>query len=125
MNELEQQVSAIAEMESVIKLIELEKKQLLDRVIPAELKAGLESIEAEYADKVTFYTDTIKTTKEHINQQILAGGESVRGIRKQVVFNQGRKSWDSKKLERLAKKYPEILEALTFGEPYVVWRDVE
>jgi len=125
MNELEQQVSAIAEMESAIKLIELEKKRLLDRVIPAELKAELESIEAEYVDKVAFYADTIKTTKEHINQQILAGGESVRGVRKQVVYNQGRKSWDSKKLERLAKKYPEILEALTYGEPYVVWRDVE
>lgn len=125
MNDLEQQVSAIAEMESAVKLIELEKKQLLDRVIPADIKAELESIEAEYADKAQFYLDTIQTTKEYVNQQILEHGGSVKGIRKQVVFNQGRKSWDSKKLERLSKKYPEILEALTYGQPYVVWRDCE
>jgi flagellar hook assembly protein FlgD len=125
MTDLEQQVSAIAEMESAVKLIELEKKQLLDRVIPADVKVELESIEAEYNDKAQFYIDTIQTTKEYVNQQILEHGGSVKGVRKQVVFNQGRKSWDSKKLERLAKKYPEILEALTYGQPYVVWRDCE
>jgi hypothetical protein len=118
-------VATLADLEAAMDLIKSEQHELIQSRIPQEVKLEIEEIKAEYADRLATFQESYEHLKREVTAEVLALGETVRCGRKQAVYISGRVSWDSKKLERLAKQYPEILEARKQGEAYITLRNVD
>lgn len=128
-NELEQglasKVATLADLESAIDLIRIEKAQLIKSRIPAEVQRDIDEIDAEYAERLATFEESFAMLKDEVTREVLELGESVRAGRKQAVYISGRVSWDTRRLDKLAEKYPEILSARKQGLPYITLRNVE
>lgn len=109
----------LAELYAQRDLAEMDKKNLIDQVLTPEIKAQIEDIEIEFADK----TEAINTTAEELENQIKELvkqlGETTKGDHIMAVFNKGRVSWDNRKLEGMMSLIPQLAEARKEGEPSV------
>ena len=117
-----QMLDQLAELHAQREAMEGEKQALVRRVIPPEIQARLDDIEAEFGEKATAVTANIEALESSIKTATLAHGESVRGAGFQAVWNKGRQSWDSKGLTVYADSHPEVLQFRKEGEPTVTIR---
>lgn len=102
--------------------LEAQKQTLIDQVIPAEIKARLNDIEAEFAQKVQAVSANIEALEAEVKTATLAHGESVRAQGIQAVWTKGRQTWDSKGLSSYGESHPEVLQFRKEGEPSVTIR---
>ncbi len=100
-------------------VLELEKQALIDQVIPPEVKARLEEIESEFTGKRESVDANIAALEAEVREEVLRQGATVRSTFLRVVYNPGRVTWDTKKLDAYARARPEILEFRKQGEPFV------
>lgn len=101
----------------------LDKQELIDSVIPAEVKAKIAEIEAEYAEN-DFISDTITALEKEIKADVEARRETVKGNYLMVTYSGGRTSWDNKGLEGYALAHPEINVFKKTGDPILTLRKV-
>lgn len=101
-----------------------EKQALVDKVLPAEVKARLAEIEAEFESKAETASGKISALEAEIKADVLAKGETVKGGKFQAVWNKGRQSWDDKGLGAYAETHPEVMQFRKQGEPSVTIRRV-
>jgi hypothetical protein len=99
-----------------------EKQALIQKTLPPEVRARLDDIEAEFAEKDKAAASKVETLEESIKAATLAHGETVRGSAFQAVWNKGRQTWDSKGLATYADSHPEVLQFRKEGEPSVTIR---
>ena len=102
-----------------IDLLNGNKQELIDKVIPPEIKAQLDEIEAEFTPVFANINTRNQELIDMIKAEVVAAGETVSGEFHQAVFVRGRTSWDSKSLEGFAAAHPEILQFKTIGSPSV------
>ena len=102
-----------------IDLLNGNKQELIDKVIPPEIKARLDEIEAEFTPVFANINTRNQELIDMIKAEVVAAGETVSGEFHQAVFVRGRTSWDSKSLEGFAAAHPEILQFKTIGSPSV------
>lgn len=114
----------LADLYAQREAMEAEKQALMAKVIPPEIKARLDDIEAEFGEKAKAATANIEALEDSIKEATLTHGESVRGAGFQAVWNKGRVSWDSKGLQAYADDHPEVLQYRKEGEPSVTIRKV-
>ena len=117
-----QMLDQLAELHAQREAMEGEKQALVRRVIPPEIQARLDDIEAEFGGKAAAATTNIEALEASIKTATLAHGETVRGAGFQAVWNKGRQSWDSKGLTVYADSHPEVLQFRKEGEPTVTIR---
>lgn len=82
--------------------------EMLKSTIPADI---LEAIEK--------HEETITAARELLKEHVVKTGETFKsdfGIT--IIYNNGKTSWDSKKLEGYAVSNPDILKFKTTGKPY-------
>ena len=102
-----------------IDLLNGNKQELIDKVIPPEIKAQLDEIEAEFTPVFANINTRNQELIDLIKAEVIAAGETVSGEFHQAVYMKGRTSWDSKSLEGFAAAHPEILQFKTIGSPSV------
>jgi hypothetical protein len=102
--------------------LDSQKQNLIDQVLLPEVKARLNDIEAEFAQKAQAAAQNIEALEAEIKAETLTHGESVRAAGIQAVWNKGRQSWDSKGLSGYGESHPEILQFRKEGEPSVTIR---
>ena len=102
-----------------IDLLNGNKQELIDKVIPPEIKAQLDEIEAEFTPVFANINTRNQELIDTIKAEVVAAGETVSGEFHQAVYMKGRTSWDSKSLEGYAAAHPEILQFKTIGSPSV------
>ena len=68
------------------------------------------------------YQSAKEIAEANAKAAVLSVGETTPGGGYLAVFNSGRTSWDTKKLEGLAILVPQILQAQKMGEPYITLR---
>lgn len=102
-----------------IDLLNGNKQELIDKVIPPEIKARLDEIEAEFTPIFANINTRNQELIDMIKAEVVAAGETVSGEFHQAVYMKGRTSWDSKSLEGYAAAHPEILQFKTIGSPSV------
>jgi hypothetical protein len=117
--EISQQIDQLANFQAQRDVLELEKQALIDQLIPPEIKARLEEIEAEFGDKRQAVDEKITELEGEIKEQVLRNGASVKGTFLRVVYHTGRITWDTKSLDAYARARPEILGFRKQGEPFV------
>jgi hypothetical protein len=85
----------------------------------------LAALEAEFAQPTSDLTLAMDTLREEIKADVLVHGGTIKGERFMAVFNKGRTSWDTERLEKYATAHPEVNEFKKVGEPSVSIRAIE
>lgn len=109
----------LANYQAQKEVLKLDKQALIDQVITAEIKARLDEIEAEFAGRLEAVDANIEKLTEEIKEDVTKHGASVRGTFLLAIWNKGRISWDTKRLDDYARYHPEILGYRKQGEPYI------
>ena len=117
--DISQKLDHLANLQAQRDVLELEKQALIDQVIPPEIKARLEEIEAEFAGKRETVDANITALETEIREDVLRQRSTVKSTFLRVVYNPGRVTWNTKSLDADARARPEILEFRKQGKPFV------
>ena len=117
--DISQKIDQLANFQAQRDVLELEKQSLIDQLIPPEIKARIEEIEAEFNGKGEAVDEKITAMENEIKEEVIRHGATVRGTFLRVVYHTGRVTWDTKSLDAYARARPELLEFRKQGEPFV------
>lgn len=112
----------IAEYRIGLEQMELDRKGLIDQVVPQEVKDQVEEINKEFADKVALQTAEIAKLQDVVKGIVLELGTTVKASSIMAVWNKGRTTWKGDLLEGYAVAHPEVLACRQVGEPSVSFR---
>lgn len=118
MNAIEK-LNALYEKKAALEVVRLEKEKLIDGVLTPEIRKQIADIEAEFSDKTMAVTADIQALEGEIKQEVVSGGETVKGDYLMAVFAKGRVSWDTKALDGYVAAHPEVAQFRKVGEPSV------
>ena len=116
---LHEKLDRLANYQAEKEVLQIEKQQLLDQILTAEIRAHLAEIEAEFEPRLDAVEQNIAALEEEIKQDVLHEGATVRGTFLRAVWNKGRVTWDTKGMDNYAQLHPEILRYRKQGQPYV------
>jgi hypothetical protein len=114
----------LTEFYAQLDYLQFQKAELLDTVMPPEIKKAMQDIDAEFAGKEQAVRENMAALEKQVKQAVIDGGETIRGGLLQAVYNKGRTSWDNVKLEGLMIAFPKLADARKIGEPYVAIKKV-
>jgi hypothetical protein len=109
-----------------IDLLNSEKQGLIDKIIPVEVQAEIESVEEEFAPKLEQLEELKKTNRKIADgmlEQFLAEnpvGKEKMKIKSQLgtwTIEQGEPEWNTAALDGYALEHPEILWMRKEGKP--------
>jgi hypothetical protein len=118
-SDIASKLDQLANFRAQKEVLALQKQELIDQVLTAEIKARLNEIEAEFSDKVSAVEENIQLMEDDIKQAVLEQGASVHGTFLRAIWYQGRVTWDNKKMDEYAIYHPEVLSFRKQGKPYV------
>jgi len=121
---IEQMLDELAEMYAQRDLLDLRKQELIDKVYTPEIRKAVADIEAEFAVQAQGVTENIATMEAMVKDATLKSGATVKGSHLMAVWNKGRVSWDSKKLDGMMIVIPQLASARKEGEPSVSLRKI-
>lgn len=124
MNEIEKKLDELAEIRAMLDVINMQKQDAIDGVLSPEIRAELEAIEAEFAEKTAGGFANAAAVEAEIKSLVINNGASVKGSRLHAVYSKPRVSWDTKKLDGMVALIPQIAEARKEGNPSVSIRVV-
>ena len=99
-----------------------EKKELIESVLPDEIKKQLADIDAEFNNRQTAVNMAIDSLESEIKLDVINLGKTVPGKFLMAVYNKARVTWDSKGLEGFMIAHPEIIAFRKEGDPTVTIR---
>jgi len=114
----------LSEFYAQLDMLQFQKADLLDTVMPPEIKQAVEDVNAEFADKENTVRENMADLEDAVKQAVIEEGETSKGGVLQAVYNKGRVSWDTRKLEGLMIAFPKLEEARRHGDPYVAIKKV-
>jgi len=100
-------------------ILNLEKQEAVNKVIPPEVRDLIEKVEKDFQEKIKLLEDDITCLEEDIKVETVNCEASVKGMFLQAVFNKGIVSWNTKGLEQYAQSHPEVLDFRKQGNPFV------
>lgn len=120
----QEKLDQLAEFESQRDSLNAQRDELLAQILPADIKQKMDDINAEFNAKAHAVNENINTLSDEIRSEVLASGETIKGKYVMAIWNKGRTSWDSNKLDGMASIIPQINEARKTGEPSVSFKHV-
>ena len=114
----------LADCEDQLEVERLRHEEVMDNLIPQELKDEATRLRQLYAVKTEGLVAAVDGLKGGIQTIALALRHTVKGERRQAVYNNGRTSWDNRALTAYAKTHPEVADLKKQGDPYVSVRNV-
>jgi hypothetical protein len=87
----------------------MDKQAKRKQVIPDDVQADLDDIEAEYAEKEELLSDKIKELEAHLKNEALVNREPIRGEYFQVIFTRGGYSVKTDDVLRVADRFEKTL----------------
>ena len=117
--DISQKIDQLANFQAQRDVLDLEKQSLIDQLIPPEIKARIEELEAEFSGKREVVDEKITELESEIKEEVIRHGATVKGNFLRVVYHPGRVTWDTKSLDAYARARPELLEFRKQGEPFV------
>ena len=124
-DQIKTKLDTLADFQAMVQAMELEKQQLLDEAIPAEVKTRMAEIEAEFSGKLDAARVNIDALTEEIKVAVVNAGASVKGSFLHAVWAKGRVSWDDKGLSGYMVAHPEVAAFRKEGSPSVSIRSVK
>lgn len=106
------------DIQAMKSVLAMDKAGRLKEIIPVEVLSEVTALELEVSGQIEAANENLERYERAMKEIVLAGGKTVSGERWQIRHVSGRKKWNTKKLEELAGKYPEILEAREISDSY-------
>lgn len=126
LNELEQEgidaLDKYAEYEAFLDVARMRHEDALEALVPQELKDEMRRLKALYRVETDSAQSELTELRGTIDTITLALRHTVRGERKQAVWNKGRTTWDMPALRVYAKSHPEVAALKKTGKPSVTVR---
>lgn len=119
---LEEKVDRLADLHTALTVLELQKQEVLRKHLPPEALQMIEEIDAEFTDRKGQVEAEIKELAEEVERGTIERGYSVTGQFGQMVYQPGRVTWDTKKLEGMATLIKGINEARRVGKPFAQFK---
>lgn len=94
----------------------------INALIPPELLAELEAIDAEFDPLLKAWSEGMASLEAELKEAVILTGETVKGESIMAVYSPGRQAWDTKGLTRYAKDNPEVMRFYQPGKPSVAIR---
>ena len=116
---IQDKLEKLAEMQSHQDVIRLHYAALKATIIPPEIKAQLDEIDAEAQTALDALSGGIDSLTAEIKAEVITAGTTVKSEHLQAVYAKGRVSWDNKALDGYAVAHPEIGAFRKTGEPSV------
>jgi hypothetical protein len=92
--------------------------------IYAALAQRKAEIEAEFSGKTEAVDENIKKLTDEIKNDVKSLHYTVNGKYFQAVYNKGKKSWITQRLDAYTETHPDIKECYTIGDPSVTIRKI-
>ncbi len=121
---IEEMLDQLAEFKNQRALIDIQKKELIDKVLTPEIQKAVNDIEAEFAMKSVTADENINVLEGQIKAIVIQGGQSVKGSYLQAVYNRGRVSWDGRMLDGMIALVPQLEKARKVGDPSITIRAI-
>lgn len=86
--------------------------------IMSKIADELAELDAEYAPTLDRESKELNTQEKRLRALVLAHGESVKTSRVNILFSDGKITWDTKGLHGYAVSKPEILAFRSIGKPF-------
>ena len=112
----------LASYQAQVDALALQKRELLEAAMPAEVKQRMAEIEAEFSGKAETAQENIATLTAEIKEAVKAEGKSIKGTILQAVYNKGKVTWETKGLDGLIVAVPQLVQFRKEGEPFVTIR---
>ena len=96
-----------------------QQKQAIASILSPEQKKKIEEISLAFFHREQSLEIEMNFLEEQVKNEVLQKKESTSGVFLQAIFNRGRVSWDSKKLDGFSVLHPEILNFRKAGKPFV------
>jgi len=119
MQTITQLLDQLAELQSALDMLELQRQELIDNAMPPEVRQAIIDINAEFGEQEDAAKEKIAALETRIKAAALDCGETVNGNHLQAVYVKGRVTWDSKKLDGLMIVLPDLAGARNVGAPSV------
>lgn len=118
-NQLDELFKSLADAQAYAVVLEMDRKQAIDRVVPASVAKALEEIEVEIGGSIKKVNERIETLKDQIRPLVAQAGETKRGYGWRGTYVQGGPSITAENLRRLLADIPDAKKYVTFGKPSV------
>ena len=105
-------------------LLEIDKKRAIEATIPQDVRDAVADIEAEFDDKLSAADENIAAIEKTIKDEVLRGGQTVKGKTMQAVYAKGRVTYSAKALDGLLVAIPQLNDFRKVGKPSVSIRKV-
>ena len=112
-------VDSYSDVVGVIEELGKEKAQLLESIIPDDIKQKIKEINEEFDFSVSEFEKVAESLREEIKKEVLAQKQTLRGKNHMAVYMRPRVSWNDEFLEGLAIVVPEIMYARKEGSPSI------
>lgn len=126
LNQLEQDaikaLDQLADLQDKLEVLRMDHQEKVEALIPQELKDETQRLHALFATQTEGVHAEVIELNVLINTNTLALQHTVKGERRQAVWNKGRESWDMRALNAYARAHPEILDLKKRGKPYISTR---
>ncbi len=119
-----EKLNLISEYQAQQSILQLERQRIIDEAMPAEVKARIAEINAEFNGKDEAVSENIKALEKQVKEEVIESGESLKGAFLHAIYAKGRVTWDGKMLEGMMSIIPGLKDARKEGEPSVSLRKI-
>jgi hypothetical protein len=116
--DIKEKLDLLAELKHDVEILQ-EQHDIKRAEILKPVLGLMADLETETVPLFESAASKIEALTKEIQDEALAGGESVRGKALQAVFIPGRESWDTHGLEGYALVHPEVMALKKTGEPSI------
>lgn len=114
----------LADLQDKLEVLRMDHQEQVEALIPQDLKDETARLHKLFATQTEGVNTKMLDLHTIINTNTLALQHTVKGERRQAVWNKGREGWDMRALNAYARVHPEILTLKKRGNPYVSTRKV-
>lgn len=111
------------DLRAQLDLLRMDMEAKRRQIIPAEVQAELDALEAEYAPAIEAAQAGIARLEAEIKSAVLEHGATVKASNLQAVYVKGRESVDMKGFRGYIVAHPEAAQFIKVGEPSVSIRN--
>lgn len=116
-------LNQLAQMRSQVDFYRMAWEERRNQILEP-VKTQLIELDDEFEPMVETAQERIGELEAQVKQAVLRHGASVKGDHLQAVWNKGRTSWDTRKLDGLMIALPQLKECRSEGAPSVSIRTV-
>lgn len=115
----------LAELNAQKDLLRLKKQELIDSVLTPEIRSQIAEIDVEFDPQFEAVESKASDLQKRVKEEVIAHGETIKGMALQAVYSKGRISWDTKGLNGYMVDHPELNQFKKQGNPSVSIRKVK